>query len=94
MSLFPGELKIIYSKMPEVSKINFLDQQISVWHYHSMKFSFLKEKDNNTKVVTETLETNDDIRTKSDDSLKKETKQLKDNKRNRHDSGRFVDITL
>ncbi|ACB85007.1 hypothetical protein [Natranaerobius thermophilus] len=100
MSFTPGELHVLYSKMPEVSKINSQEQQMPNWHYYLIHSAFQREQHWNTKSVTESPSSSEDeAKTKKEDGEDSPAKQeQKVNNKRKHrksrDSGRFVDITL
>ncbi len=100
MSLVPGEVHVLYSKIPEVSKITSNEQQMPNWQYYLIHADMQRQQHWRSQSVTETpTSSEDDVKTNNNDTEEKPTKQeqkvkAKHNRRKMRDSGRFVDIKL
>lgn len=100
MSLVPGEVHVLYSKTPEVSKIITNEQQTPNWQYYLIHADMQKLQNRRSNSVTESSSSSEDeVRAKNNNQEENPNQQeqkvnLKQKRGNLRDSGRFVDITL
>ncbi len=98
MTFMPGEIQIMYSKMPEVAQIASQGQNNPYWQYYLLNSAFQRDQQFKSQAVQESSDTSEEgVRTKSDDEDGREGRQSRNSVNKRRasvDSGRYVDITL
>jgi len=95
MTLMPGEMPVIYSKMPEVSSITARAVEGPNWHNYLMQVNVQRERRAQETSVTKTNTTSEEsVQTKREDGTPQHPQQLKNPKNRRDGSGKYIDVSL